>query len=99
MTETATTQTISGYEMQVTHISEAELNATFKAWKAERAASKLERGTYGRTRGEALRASTDGLPSLLPDSNPWKGYVEAHRWGEHGEHHVRVCPQCDEDGF
>jgi len=51
---------------------------------------------YGTTKADAVRAFTDGLPSLLPDANRWKSLVEAHRWGWHGASYGRhhSCPVC-----
>ena len=47
-----------------------------------------------RTRAGAIKAYDDGVPSVLPDSNPWKHQVEQHRWGAHGEEADLTCPIC-----
>lgn len=35
-----------------------------------------------------------GIPSALPNGNPYKGYVENHRWGYHAANNNRNCPVC-----
>lgn len=51
-----------------------------------------------RKRSDALRAYRGGRPSLLPESNPYKRAVEAHRWGAHYAGPRVGCPVCEEGG-
>jgi hypothetical protein len=39
-----------------------------------------------------------GIPSSLPDNNPYKIYAENHRWGRHHDHKSKDCPVCKRDG-
>jgi hypothetical protein len=45
-------------------------------------------------RVKALKALDDGVPSTLPDSNPFKRAVEQHRWGNRTNAHKQSCPAC-----
>lgn len=47
-----------------------------------------------RTKAGAIKAYDQGVPSVLPDSNPWKHQVEQHRWGAHGCEADLTCPIC-----
>lgn len=60
------------------------------------ATSRIE-GKYGTSKAEAVIAYNDDLPSLLPNSNKWKPFVEEHRWGYHGDAAEPGCPICDRD--
>ena len=35
-----------------------------------------------------------GIPSALPNGNPFKGYAENHRWGYHAANNNLNCPIC-----
>jgi len=36
-----------------------------------------------------------GVPSALPDDNPFKRAVEQHRWGNRTDAHAIGCPICE----
>lgn len=42
----------------------------------------------------AIQYFDEGKPSALPNGNPYKGYVENHRWGYHGANNNLNCPVC-----
>ena len=42
----------------------------------------------------AIEYFDKGIPSVLPDDNPYKGYVEHHRWGYHTRKYSPNCPVC-----
>jgi hypothetical protein len=55
----------------------------------------MTRGKYGYSKADAIAAERDGVPSLLPDGNPWKYEVERHRWGYHRAPQTDPrCPIC-----
>ena len=42
----------------------------------------------------AIEYYDNGIPSALPNGNPFKAYAENHRWGYHGANNNRNCPVC-----